>query len=89
MDSRLISKLDKARRYANEPERVAVRECTLTFRGDNDNHSVALSDGAWQCTCGEFARTGDCAHVMAVRYMLTRTFSGAQVDHAAHLLAGI
>jgi len=27
-----------------------------------------------------------CAHVMAVQHMIDRTFSGASVDHNAHLL---
>lgn len=89
MDSRLISKLDKARRYADEPERITIRDFSTTFRGDNDTHGVSFSDGAWHCTCAEFARAGDCAHVVAVRYTLTRAFDGRGVDHDAHLLAAI
>ncbi len=87
MDSRLISKLDKARRYADEPERVAVRDFAVTFRGDHGTHEVSSHVGVAHCTCAEFARQGDCAHVVAVRYLFARAFNGTQVDHEAHLLS--
>jgi len=86
MDSRLISKLEKARRYAGEPHRVKIQECTLSFAGDHSTHTVTSRDGQWHCTCPEFARASDCAHTMAVKYMMQRAFDGANVDHEAHLL---
>ena len=87
MDSRLISKLDKARRYADEPERVTVHDFAVTFRGDHATHEISSHAGKSHCTCAEFSRTGDCAHVVAVRYMFARAFDGKHVDHEAHLLA--
>ena len=37
MRSSLIGKIEKAKRYAQEPERVTFSGFTAVFRGENDN----------------------------------------------------
>lgn len=69
-DSGLIAKLDKSRRYAQEPDRLSIRSLTTTFRGSNDNHDLGLQDGAWRCACHFFEANGTCAHSMAVQRLL-------------------
>lgn len=86
MHSSMIGKLEKARRYADEPWRVTLQGLQVEFKGDNDVHTVSFEGGAWHCTCDFHARNGTCAHEMAVQNMLDRTFSGKAVDHDAHLL---
>ncbi len=70
MHSSLIGKIEKAKRYAQEPERVTVQTFRAHFRGDNDAHDVAFEEGAWHCTCNFFHGYGTCQHVMALQRML-------------------
>jgi len=65
MHSDLIGKIEKARRYANEPERIAIGEMKASFRGGNNDHLITLSDGHWACDCSFFRTWQTCAHVMA------------------------
>jgi len=82
MHSSLIGKIQKAHIYAEEPERVAVREFSATFRGDHDTYLVNFRDGQWKCTCGFFPQWGVCSHVMATQRML-----GAVAPHESADLA--
>jgi hypothetical protein len=66
MNSSLISKIEKAKRYAAEPDRVKFRTFEVDFRGDNDAHRVKLEGDIWQCTCDFFSVHRICAHVMAL-----------------------
>ena len=71
MHSSLIGKIEKARRYAQQPERVTVHELKATFRGENDSHEVAYSNGKWSCGCEFFASWETCCHTMALERILT------------------
>jgi hypothetical protein len=66
MNSSLISKIEKAKRYAAEPDRVKFRRLEVDFRGDNDAHRVGLEGDTWQCTCDFFSVHRICAHVMTL-----------------------
>jgi hypothetical protein len=71
MHSDLIGKIEKARRYAQEPERIEISELKASVRGDNGtSHTVILHKGHWDCTCSFFRVWGTCAHVMAVQRLL-------------------
>jgi hypothetical protein len=70
MHSDLIGKIEKARRYAAEPERIQVDDLAVTFNGGNSNHKISLKDGHWQCDCSFFHGWGTCAHVMALQRIL-------------------
>lgn len=74
MQSDLINKIDKARRYAEEPERISLSNIQATFRGGND-HEVILQDGAWQCDCHFFSRWQTCSHIMALQRVLSPMLS--------------
>lgn len=78
MNSSLISKIEKAKRYAAEPERVKFRSFEVDFRGDNDTRRVTLEGDTWHCSCDHFSVHRLCAHVMA----LERLF-GAHLSDAA------
>ncbi len=69
MQSDLIGKIEKARRYAQEPERIKLHSMSATFRGGND-HNITLDDGNWSCDCHFFNRWQTCSHVMALQRML-------------------
>lgn len=70
MQSDLIGKIEKARRYAEEPERIKFNELSVTFHGGNSNHIISLKDGHWHCDCSFFQGWGTCAHVMALQRIL-------------------
>ena len=88
MNSSLIGKIEKARRYAMEPERVSIRSLEASFRGGHDEYSVGLVDGHWHCSCHAFSShaVGTCAHVMTMQRLLSPMLSEhdryAGDDHA-------
>ena len=67
MYSSLIGKIEKARRYAEEPQRVSIRQLAATFRGDHSEYEVAYQDSRWHCTCSFFSSYGTCSHTMALQ----------------------
>lgn len=70
MHSSVIGKIEKANRYARETDRISIDGISLSFRGDNDNHRVALESGRWQCNCHYFESWKTCAHVLAMQKIL-------------------
>jgi hypothetical protein len=72
MNSSMIGKIEKAHRYAREPERVRFARLEATFRGGHDDYVVRLDGGTWSCTCHTFEShvVGTCSHVMAMQQML-------------------
>ena len=77
MNSSMIGKIEKAHRYAQEPERVRFQSLKATFHGGHDDHNVELSDGHWRCSCHTFSShvLGTCAHVMAIQQMISPMLS--------------
>jgi hypothetical protein len=70
MDSGMIAKIDNARRYAEQLDRISFDQFEVTLKGDNDTHVVTFADGRWSCDCGFFARRGVCSHTMALERVL-------------------
>ena len=70
MDSGMIGKIQKARFYAEEPERIRFEQFQATFQGRNSRHTVSYDRGAWHCTCNFFASRGVCSHTMAMERLL-------------------
>ncbi len=70
MQSSLIGKIEKAKRYAQETERVTFSDFTLSFRGENNTYRVSYKDGTWHCSCSFFSSWGVCSHTMAMEKIL-------------------
>jgi hypothetical protein len=70
MHSSLIGKVEKANRYAREPDRITIEQLSLIFRGDNDTHRVSLEGATWRCTCHSFELWRVCPHVLALQKLL-------------------
>jgi hypothetical protein len=77
MNSSMIGKIEKAHRYAKEPERVHLQSIESTFHGGHDDYRVGLIDGNWSCSCHAFSShaVGTCAHVMAMQQLLSPMLS--------------
>ena len=70
MDSSIIGKIEKARRYAEEKERVSISQFSATFQGNHNNYEVSYDSGSWRCECHFFATRAVCSHTMALQRML-------------------
>lgn len=70
MNYGMIGKITKAKRYAEERERIHFKTLSVTFNGDNNEHTVNLSDGLWKCDCDFFQTRGRCSHTMALEIIL-------------------
>jgi hypothetical protein len=70
MDSGMIGKIEKAKRYAEQRDRIRIDALTVTFEGDNNPHTVYFKDSAWKCDCDFFHTRGRCSHTMALEMIL-------------------
>lgn len=70
MDSSIIGKIEKARRYAEEKERVSISQFSATFQGNHANYDVSYDGESWRCECHFFATRAVCSHTMALQRML-------------------
>lgn len=70
LDSGLINKIQKAREYAEEPERIHFQDLRVQFDGKHNQHTVEFHEGQWQCDCGYFRGHQTCSHVMAMDRVL-------------------
>lgn len=70
MDDAMIGKIQKAKRYAEERDRIRIEELRATFDGDNNPHVVTLVDGQWECDCDFFETRSVCSHTMALEQIL-------------------
>jgi hypothetical protein len=70
MQSSLIGKIEKAKRYAQERHRVRFKSLAVDFQGENDAHQVSLEGDEWRCSCDFFAGWGVCCHTMALERIL-------------------
>ena len=70
MDSGMIGKIQKAKQYAEERDRIEFRQFSVVLHGDNHDHSVIYDEGQWQCECSYFASHGVCSHTMAMERVL-------------------
>jgi len=68
--SSMIGKVEKAMRYAHEPDRVTFASFQASFAGDNGTHTVSLAANAWHCDCHLFESAGGCTHTLAMQKML-------------------
>jgi len=66
----MIGKIEKAHRYAEERTRFEIGSMAITVHGNNNDHQVTLSDGAWHCECEFFVLGNACAHTMALERIL-------------------
>jgi len=66
----MIGKIQKAKQYAEQLDRIKFNEFKVTFEGNHSTHLVSCSDGRWSCDCRFFAKRGVCSHTMALERVL-------------------
>ena len=70
MQSSLIGKIEKAKRYARETERISFSELSVSFQGEHDTYSISYRDDKWHCSCRFFSQWGICSHTMTLQKIL-------------------
>jgi hypothetical protein len=70
MDYGMIGKIEKAKRYAQEPQRVTFNMLHIQFRGDNSSYEILLDANGWNCTCPGFQSHKICPHIMSMERLL-------------------
>jgi len=70
MHSSLIGKIEKAKRYAQERERITFSDFTVSFRGEHNIYALSYKEGQWHCSCSFFPKWGLCSHTMALQEIL-------------------
>jgi hypothetical protein len=51
MDYGMIGKIEKAKIYAEERDRIEFESFQVNIQGDNDSHIVGYNHGNWDCDC--------------------------------------
>jgi hypothetical protein len=70
MDYGMIGKIEKAKRYANQRDRIHFEAFRVTFDGENNPHQVEFEFGKWHCDCDFFQTRERCSHTMALETIL-------------------
>ena len=81
MQSSVIRKMEKARRYAEQRERVAISSIKVAFHGNHSEHHVTFSDGEWACSCDFFFGYETCSHTMALERILDPMLTESKPQH--------
>lgn len=69
-NSAMISQLEKAKQYTDEPHRVRFISFHAIFAGENHDHTVRYENGKWTCTCNFFKSHAWCSHSVALERIL-------------------
>jgi hypothetical protein len=78
MDSSMIGKIMKAKRYAEQRDRITFNDFSVTIRGVHADHVVHYEDGRWHCDCDFFSQRGVCSHTMAMERILEEMVAPVQ-----------
>ncbi len=70
MDYGMIGKIEKAKIYAEERDRIRFDSFEVAFQGNNNSHVVGYDHGTWNCDCDFFASRAVCSHTMAIERLL-------------------
>ena len=62
----MINKIQKAKEYATQPERITFNSLTIEFQGDNSNYEMTLGPDGWTCSCPGYSKYHICPHIMTI-----------------------
>ena len=67
----VVSDVEKAKLYSEEPQRIHFNTFEVTFDGDNNPHHTRYDAAhGWGCDCSFFHSRGVCSHTMAMERVL-------------------
>ncbi|MGJ3239386.1 MAG: SWIM zinc finger family protein [Anaerolineae bacterium] len=82
MDTSLINKIQKAKEYAGQPERVTFSTLSVEFQGDNSTYDVHLGPDGWSCSCPGYSKYGICPHIMTLEKIYKPMLAVSPVPYA-------
>lgn len=85
MNSSIISKMEKAKRYVHERDRINFSSFEADFHGEHDTYHLSYSDGRWNCSCNFFTSWGVCSHAMALQKLLSDMLPKGTLPHEISL----
>jgi hypothetical protein len=89
MQSTIVTKAEKAHRYAQERDRLHISAIEATFEAGGGTHVIRLGEQGWTCDC-EFAIANHvCQHIEAASRMLDIHLTESAKPRVVDLLAGI
>jgi hypothetical protein len=88
MQSTIVSKAEKAHRYAQERDRLHITALEATFEAGGGTHVIGLGGGGWTCDCEFAAAHGVCPHIEAASRMLDVHLVETAKPRIVDLLAG-
>jgi len=83
MDYSMIGKIQKAKEYAEEPERVTFNFLSVEFSGDNSSYTVSLSSEGWNCTCPGYQKYSICPHIMTLERLFAPMIKRPRLQYAS------
>lgn len=84
MESAMIGKIEKAKRYAEErEERITFDAFSVTFKGENSDHTITFEHGKFHCTCHFFQSHSVCSHTMAMERILGKMLKTPMTEEMA------
>jgi hypothetical protein len=79
MDYGMIGKIEKAKIYAEERDRIQFETFRVKIQGNNSTHIVTYNNGTWECDCAFFASRSVCGHSMAMERVLDNMVELGQI----------
>lgn len=70
MDYGMIGKIEKARRYAEERDRITFNSLAVEFTGEHGIYEVLLNNEGWASNSPSFQAHGIDVHIMALERLL-------------------
>lgn len=86
MQSTIVTKAEKAHRYAQEPDRLRISALEASFEAGGGTHLIRLGAGGWSCDCDFSSTHGVCPHVEAASRMLDAHLADAAKPRVVDLL---
>jgi hypothetical protein len=88
MQSTIVTKAEKAHRYALELDRLRIGALEATFEAGGGSHVLRLGEAGWSCDCEFFGSNRVCPHVEAASRMLDVHLVESAKPRVVDLLAG-
>jgi hypothetical protein len=82
MDYGMIGKIEKAKRYAQERDRITFNSLSVHFKGDNATYALSLGPDGWDCACPGFHKYGICPHIMCLERLFMKMLKRDPLPYA-------
>jgi hypothetical protein len=82
MDYGMIGKIEKAKRYAEEPERMTFNNLAVAFKGEHGDYEILLNAEGWHSNSPAFKAQGIDVHIMALEKVLDKMLKRELMPYA-------